>query len=67
MVSAISRHSTNEIVIEDSTLSRLLLPVHDERFPCALREFVNSNADLPTIDDLVKNSAKLAEAIGMVH
>ncbi len=69
MVSALSRHLPNEIVKEEinGTISCLLLSTNNQEFPCALREFINSNADLPTIEELAKKSTKLAEAIGMLH
>ncbi len=34
-------------------------------FPSGLREFVNSNSDLPTIEELAQRSQTLAHAMGM--
>jgi hypothetical protein len=37
------------------------------KLPCALREFINSNADLPTIDELARKSKTLAMAMGLSY
>jgi len=39
-------------------------PIGSEQCSSALREFVNSNADLPTLEELVKKSNTLAQIIG---
>ena len=69
MVSALSRHLSNENVKEEikGTLSCLMVFSDIEKSPCALKEFINSNADLPTIEELAKKSKQLAGAIGMAN
>jgi hypothetical protein len=69
MVSALSRQLPNEIVREkfDYNISCLLLRTEDAKTPCALREFINSNSDLPTIEELARTSPQLAEVIGVLH
>ncbi len=71
MVNALSRRLPTQAIMEDtefisiSVSNNSLLPT-DEKFPCALREFVNSNSDLPTIEELAKKSKVLALAMGML-
>ncbi len=67
MVNALARtkldttvaNETRNFVLNDSDKAA------NEKNLCALREFINSNADLPTIEELAKGSKSLAMAMGM--
>ncbi len=69
MVSALSRNRFDDIQKEENDCSNSFLFFSDgsDKSPCALREFINSNADLPTVEELVKKSTKLARAIGLLY
>jgi hypothetical protein len=64
MVNALSRDLTRLTMLCETRNDSALLKVKDEKLPCALREFVNSNIDLPTIDELIEKSPALATAFG---
>lgn len=64
MVNALNRDLTRLTVLCETGNDSALLKVKDEKHPCALREFVNSNIDLPTIDELIEKSPALATAFG---
>ena len=68
MVNALSRVQPKAPANEEiNCIMPALLPaIADDKFPSALREFINSNADLPTIEELAKKSKKLAIAMGMI-
>jgi hypothetical protein len=74
MVSALLRKTSNTKTEESKAIHMRLAKILDRTnpqiekvsfFPCALREFVNSNADLPTIEELVRRSQTLAQVMGM--
>jgi hypothetical protein len=73
MVSALFRNSvqfgiaSRQSNIEQSVDSIIAVGQKTEginAFPYALKEFINSVADLPTIEELVKKSESLAQVLG---
>lgn len=64
MANAIYRHSEEKIVLSvfNACADSKLAP-SAQACP-ALLEFINSTADLPTIDELMQNSRQIAAAIG---
>ncbi len=74
MVSALSRHNLSEQsapiglirdLLVDSIVSAQERVEKTISFPYALREFVNSIADLPTIEELTAKSESLARVMHM--
>ncbi len=67
MVSALSRRLPVEE--DDTNKSASILPRQSAGCEAisALIEFINSNADLPTIEELAKSSPEIALALGKLH
>jgi len=67
MVNALARAKLDTLVSDETRhfISNGLVQAVNEKNLCALSEFINSNADLPTIEELAKGSKSLAAAMGM--
>jgi radical SAM superfamily enzyme len=74
MVSALSRNASITNLEQYKSVQEQIVKTLDcsgskiekaKFYPCALRDFVNSNADLPTVEELAEKSLMLARVLGM--